>query len=755
MADEEVGLKVKVRVTGEQQLRRLQRQIKNLGDHHTVFANRINSTLNSVDARWKKHFDQFDAMVKMMGTGLTKFVGASAKFAAIQIGALGAAMMAVHGAFVLGNAAMKAFRFLAKGVAAGLASITVAAATAAAAIRENQAAMFAYKKLGKNEFGAGINQVRQEMRAMARDTDLAGLSAKDLNSIYSQISKTGVYTQSSQALVKGLMDFGAAGQSVEQGAQAVGAMVALLQDPKASFSQITKSAKDLGPAMDEALKQMQAKGVDTVQELRAAILDGSLAVAGGVNGQFATVNDTLVGRFKATMNLIKGDFGDMGQTFLAPAKDALEQLRNIIRRTFVQVSGTITAFGKGTMLNSLVDIVDKLSRGFANMINEYVPKAEGMLKGISDWWGRFKDGWNDVLDRVRPLIDAARVLENMFGNMLGPLFDQVGSAVDHTRNLILDNRSAFEDFGTRIGTFITTFGEFARTVREVFVQALPYINQIVDGATKLFDLFNGILRKAQSLTGGGAGGAFALATGLLAGGRAMKNTIGGVVPDFGKMQSMNVQASNVTVTGPMGGMASRGGGGYTRTVGGGAGGMSSLAGYAVAPAGLLGVPTGMYGSPLPSSPINQQKAKTPSGMRSSQTGQASTQTGTGATPGGGLKVQHPLGIAGLPTITTASGRKLGIRDADWWKAMTAPSTTGYSQSVQGVDPSRYQKFMGKYGPRAQRTSSFYTSLMGDKEKGIKGFNQSGKGMIGATLGLNLLSSIAPESAKGADRKSVV
>lgn len=746
MADEEVGLKVKVKVHGEQQLRRLQRQIKNLGDHHTVFANRINSTLNSVDNRWKKHFDQFDAMVKMMGTGLTKFVGASAKFATIQIGALGAAMMAVHGAFVLGNAAMKAFRYVAKGVAAGLASITVAAATAAAAIRENQAAMFAYKKLGKNEFGAGINQVRQEMRAMARDTDLAGLSAKDLNSIYSQISKTGVYTQSSQALVKGLMDFGAAGQSVEQGASAVGAMVALLQDPKASFSQITKSAKDLGPAMEEALKQMQSKGMDTVQELRAAILDGSLALAGGVNGQFATVNDTLIGRFKSTMNLIKGDFGDMGQTFLAPAKDALEQLRNIIRRTFVQVSGTITAFGKGTMLNSLVDIVDKLSRGFADMINNYVPKAEGMLKGVSDWWGRFKDGWNDVLDRVRPLIDAARVLENMFGNMLGPVFDQIGSAVDHTRNLILDNRSAFEDFGTRIGTFITSFGEFARTVREVFVQALPYINQIVDGATKLFDLFNGILRKAQSLTGGGAGGAFALATGLLAGGRAMKNTIGGVVPDYGKMQSMNVQATNVTVNGGAGGgMASKGGAGYSYTVPGGAGGMRSINGFPVAPAGLLGpTPTGMYGSPLPSSPINQQK-----GMRSARTGQVSTQSGTGATAGGGLKVQHPLGVAGLPMITTPQGRKLGVRDADWWRGMTAPSTTGYSQSVQGVDPSRYQKFMGKYGPRAQRTSAFYASLMGDKEKGIKGFNQSGKGMIGATLGLNLLSSIAPESAKGA------
>ena len=155
------------------------------------------------------------------------------------------------------------------------------------------------------------------------------------NSIYSEISKKGVYTQSSQALVKGLMDFGAAGQSLEQGSKAVGTMVALLQDPKATFSQITKSAKDLGPAMEQALKEMQKKGVNTVAELKAAILDGSLAIAGGVNGQFAAVNDTLIGRFKKAMNIVKADFADFGQTFLAPAKDALSKVEHKIGRAHV------------------------------------------------------------------------------------------------------------------------------------------------------------------------------------------------------------------------------------------------------------------------------------------------------------------------------------------------------------------------------------------------------------------------------------
>ena len=133
------------------------------------------------------------------------------------------------------------------------------------------------------------------------------------------------------------------------------------------------------------------------------------------------------------------------------------------------------------MLNGIVDIIDNISRKFANLINDYVPKTQGMLSGISDWWGRFKEGWNNVLDKVRPFIDSAKVLENMVMNILRPVFHQFGSAMNDTRQLILDNRDAFETFGTRVGDFINAFGEFARAVREVFVQALPFINQIEIG----------------------------------------------------------------------------------------------------------------------------------------------------------------------------------------------------------------------------------------------------------------------------------
>jgi hypothetical protein len=759
MAEDKVGLVVKVKVHGEQQLRKLKREINGLNDHVTLLKNRVTANLDSMDMKWKKHFDGVDKMVKMMGGALTKFVGMSAKFAAVQLGALAAAMVGVHGAFVLGNAAMKAFRYIAKGVAAGLASIAVAAGTAAAAIRENQAAMFAYKKMGKNEFGSGMNQVRQEMRAMARDTDLAGLSAKDLNSIYSEISKKGVYTQSSQALVKSLMDFGAAGQDVAQGAQAVGALVGMLQDPKATFAQITASAKDLGPAMENALKEAKTKGIDTVAELKGAILDGTLSVIGGVNGQFAAVNDTLIGRFKKAMNIIKADFADFGQIFLGPSKDALSEIQHTIRRTLIQVTGTITTFGKGSMMDGLTSGFAKLADGFAKMINNYLPKAEGMLKGISSWWSDFRNGWNDVLDRTRPFIDAARVIENMIKNALQPLFSEFGSAMDNTRNLILNNKQAFEEFGTRVGAFITEFGRFAGATREIFVQALPFINDAVEGATKLFRIFNDVLNAVRQIAGvDSPAGAFGLAGGLMAAGRGMKKTIGGVVPDYAKMQKtqlMNVNAGVVNVDGPGGGMASRTGGGGGIGGGGiaGGGGARSINGYPMAVNQLQA--RGLYGIPIP--PGSQAGAMSPlrqQGMRS-QVGIDNTgggaPTGTGVTPAGGREIApgYVSGPHNRGIYETASGRKLSMKDGAWWKAMATPNTPGYAQSVDGVDPSRYKKFMGKYGPRAQRTSEMYARFAGDEAKGIKGFNNRASTGIGATLGLGLLSSIAPESAKGA------
>jgi hypothetical protein len=479
-----------------------------------------------------------------------------------------------------------------------------------------------------------------------------------------------------------------------------------------------------------------------------------------VNGQFAAVNDTLIGRFKKAMNIIKADFADFGQIFLGPSKDALSEIQHTIRRTLIQVTGTITAFGKGSMMDGLTSGFAKLADGFAKMINNYLPKAEGMMKGISSWWSDFRNGWNDVLDRTRPFIDAARVIENMIKNALQPLFSEFGSAMDNTRNLILNNKQAFEEFGTRVGAFITEFGRFAGATREIFVQALPFINDAVEGATKLFRIFNDVLNAVRQIAGvDSPAGAFGLAGGLMAAGRGMKKTIGGVVPDYAKMQKtqlMNVNAGVVNVDGQGGGMASRTGGGGGGIGGGGiagGGGARSINGYPMAVNQLQA--RGLYGIPIP--PGSQAGAMSPlrqQGMRS-QVGIDNTgggaPTGTGVTPAGGREIApgYVSGPHNRGIYETASGKKLNMTNANWWKAMATPNTPGYAQSVDGVDPSRYKKFMGKYGPRAQRTTEAYARFTGDEAKGIKGFNNRASTGIGATLGLGLLSSIAPESAKGA------
>jgi hypothetical protein len=76
----------------------------------------------------KKHFDNFDKGTKMMGTGLLKFLGKGIKFTILQLGVMSLALVAVHGAFLVGQGIMKGYQFIMKGLAG--------AAAAAAAARE-------------------------------------------------------------------------------------------------------------------------------------------------------------------------------------------------------------------------------------------------------------------------------------------------------------------------------------------------------------------------------------------------------------------------------------------------------------------------------------------------------------------------------------------------------------------------------------------------------------------------------------------
>jgi hypothetical protein len=476
----------------------------------------------------------------MFGGMLTKFVTKSAKFAALQVGALGVAMMAVHAAFVLGNAAVKAFQFLATGAAGAAAGLAAAASIAAAAVREQQIAMYSYKG-GNNYQNASV-----AMRALAADADLATVGAANLNAVFAEVSKTSTFSAGSQNLLKGLMDFASAGKPLEEGAKSAGKLIAAMQDPKGSFSKMKEAAKELGPEMEKAISDL---GITSADELKKAIMDGTLSAAGGVDGQFKRVNDTLVNRFKSSFALIKKDFADFGEPLLAPTKKMFEGVVRIFNNAFGRVAGDIAAFAQGGLFGDVEGVVGKIADFFVKFIRDYLPKVDGMFGSLGGWWDRFKEGWSMIVDKLRPLIDGAKVFEETILRVLRPIGASLSDAFGGFNEQVVANADKFYEFGDAIGKFVAVMSKYAASVRDIFMDALPFITKIVNGLTGIVDLFMSLMGGFRDLFGGGGMGSFILIAKLLAGGRAMKKTTGGVIASYGLKDTTQTRIDKGPLTG--------------------------------------------------------------------------------------------------------------------------------------------------------------------------------------------------------------
>ena len=602
-------------VTG---LRSVNRAIKSIDDRTRGLASTSAGTgaaiQNSVN-KWKKSFDQFDKMVRMVGTIGLKGLTMALKFATIEMVAMGAAMVAIHGAFVLGNAAMKAMKATLGPLAAGMTAVVAAAAAAAAAVREQQAAMYAYKTKSAPEFGSGLNQTRQVMRTLHSDTELATVGIENLNKAYATVSKSSTFTAQSQVLLKGLMDFAAAGQPIEEGITKASELIALLQDSKKSFSEAKASAQQLFPdkkALDKAMKDLK---ITTKKGLEKAITTGELAKAAGVEGQFEAVSGTLINTLKGFFTQIRNQFADLGQPLLEPIKHAANDIFNILRRGFVKISGNTQRFGMTSMLEGLVNMVDKLTTWSTNLINNNIQSVEGMFEKMSNWWDRFKSGWNETLERLRPFIEGARVIEKAFGEVWKHVKDIVGSGFTQFNEWLQANEETVIEFGGKIGDLFTSIMKFQMEMKKIIQDLMPFINDVIGGISQMVDQMTGFIKALRSITGGGVVGALASLLAIRGGLSAMKNTKGGFT--VSQQLSQPIQANQVVINTPsvisgggtLGTTAAAFGGGADadglaqRTGGGGGagsagtGGGGGTGGGRTAAANLLGPNIPMYGQP--------------------------------------------------------------------------------------------------------------------------------------------------------------
>ena len=533
-------LTLRVKSIGERSIDSVTRKLLKLQTLVHSYGSISSRSLEATNVKWKKHFDSVDKGIQMFGGMLIKFVTKSAKFAALQVGALGVAMMAVHAAFVLGNAAVKAFQFLATGAAGAVAGLAAAASVAAAAVREQQIAMYSYKG-GNNYQNASV-----AMRALAADADLASVGAANLNAVFAEVSKTSTFSAGSQNLLKGLMDFASAGKPLEEGAKSAGKLIAAMQDPKGSFSKMKAAAKELGPEMEKAISDL---GITSADELKKAIMDGTLSAAGGVDGQFARVNDTLINRFKSSFALIKKDFADFGDPLLAPTKKMFEGVVKIFNTTFGRVAGDIAAFAQGGLFGDVEGVIGKMADFFVKFIREYLPKVEGMFGSMGSWMDRLKDGWNMIVDKLRPLIDGAKVFEETILRVLRPIATSLSDAFGDFNEKVVANADNFHEFGDAIGRFVVVMSKYAASVRDIFMDALPFITKIVDGLTGIVDLFMSLMGGFRDLMGGGGMGSFMLLAKLLVGGRAMKKTTGGVLASYGLRDTTQAKIDKGPLTG--------------------------------------------------------------------------------------------------------------------------------------------------------------------------------------------------------------
>lgn len=510
-------------------------------------------TIQTSVNKWKKSFDMFDKVVKTVGTIGLKGLTMALKFASIEMLAMGAAMLGIHAAFVVGNAAMKAMKATLGPLAAGMTAVVAAASVAAAAIREQQAAMYAYKTKSSPEFGSGLNQTRQVMRGLHADVELSTVGIENLNKAYATVSKTSTFTAQSQKTLKGLMDFASAGQPIEEGITKASELIAILQDSKKSFSDAKVSAQQLFPdkaKMNEALKKLN---ITTKKGLQEAITSGELAKAAGVEGQFEAVSGTLINRLKGYMNVIKVQFGDLGQPLLEPVKAAAHQIFNILRRGFVKISGNTQRFGMGSMLEGLVNMVQKLTDWSTDLINNNIQSVNGMFSKMAGWWKDFRYGWNEVTDRLRPFIDGARVIESAFGELWKHVKDIMSSGFNQFNEWLVQNEATVIEFGGKLGDLFTSLSKFQMEMKKIIQDMMPFINDVIGGIAQMVDHMTGFIKLLRGLTGGGSSGAFgALASLLAVRGTfgAMKNIKGGYTVKQDMFPNQTINAQHVTINTP-------------------------------------------------------------------------------------------------------------------------------------------------------------------------------------------------------------
>ena len=722
-AEATVNIEVKGALQGALEVRTLSKALDKLdrqGKKLSSGANTVQSvsqSLMTTGVKTRKVFDSVDKSMKLLGTGMSKFLGLALKSTILQFGLLSVALMGVHALFIAGKYLHKAYAWGMTAMAGAAASAAVVLGTAAAAIREQQAAMYAFTKGGAGEFISGTNQVRNAMRTLQSDSQLASLGVEAINKAYAAMAKSMKSSQIAQsgAMLKKLMDFGAAGQDPAAAADKVGALIEALNNSKTSMAGVKQAAKALGPQMEQALKKAK---VTSKKQMKELIMSGELAKAGGVAGQFEAVNSTLISQAKAFFTQIKGEFADFGQQFLEPAKEAMQKIFRIIKTDLLRVNGSLSEFGNSKFFDGLVTTFEKISNFFVNLLRKWLPETDGFFQNMGGAWEKFARWFRISKEQLRPFVEGARAVEGIFKPILSALKSGFLDAFKDFNKGAISNKDTFAEIGQNLGSLITELFKLQAVFSKAFSDALPFLSDVIKGITQVVSMMTSLFSKLSGIMGGPMA-----YLGMMIMFRQMKGNTGGFLGrEKAPVNTMTVTATNVNVNGrPVGGPG-----------GGGPGG------------GGPGRPPGGPGGPIPIGPGRQPIPIGP-GRQPIPIGPGRPPLALGPGSGPTLYDQHGSPLYGgrrHPSDMRAGEYDAGGRPVTWGKDYPNPDA----------------KLVGRGGgwlTKKDGTPYFNSGLWTKKTPGTGDVGRTGRGgmpypaMPGmATLGSPMLALTAGPSAAG-------
>ena len=418
-----VNIKVDVDDTGaEARLAALEKRLKALEQSSkgaSGASKSFNNDLDNMSRTSKKLSGDHDKLAKTGETLKNMFgrLGKFAKIAGIEFLAFTAALAAMKLALVAGQYAMKGFHALLRGTGAAAGVAIAAIGTVLAAMRELQAATMA-------PLMGGMKESRSQMNAVYADRRFAMFDAKTMGSIIQSAASQGKTIDAAfRNQLARYADFSMG--DPKKLAEIQKTFMQMEKDKKVTaktYGELQQSAPMLAKAFDEMAGGTKkgaaaaAAGTVTYKKFFDAVNEGKLKALVPFNGALEQINNTIVGKLKASFRGVKEQLTRLGEPFLKTFQGPINLIEREISTFVLKINGTLQKvfpqlFKIGDANNNVITrMFDKLANSInANMANilGWGDKIKGMGIAIRNFFGgmggaleRMTAGWNKLYKSV-------------------------------------------------------------------------------------------------------------------------------------------------------------------------------------------------------------------------------------------------------------------------------------------------------------------------------------------------------------------